>query len=224
MKKKIYCIPYAGGSTLFYSQLGTYLEGWELVPLELSGRGLRMDEPLYSDFKEALRDLLARFLSNHQTGDPCIILGYSMGALLAYELTCELEEKGIFPLNLICAASDPPSTHRELASIYTLNDDQLIDYYTNAGGIETLTEDEKELLKCFLPIIRGDLQVLETYSPSRIKLRTPLLIYSGNADSLKELRQWADYSFQVREELFEGNHYFLRDNYREVAQRINQLC
>lgn len=224
MTKKMYCIPYAGGSTLFYSQLGRYLVGWELVPLELSGRGLRMDEPLYSDFKEALRDLLASFLSKYQPGDPFIILGYSMGALLAYELTCELEEQGILPLTLICAASDPPSTQRDLATIYTLDDEQLIDYYTNAGGIEALTADEKELLKCFLPIIRGDLQVLETYSPSRIKLRTPLLIYSGISDSLKELGKWSAYSFQVREQLFEGDHYFLRDNYQKVAQTINELC
>lgn len=62
MAKKVYCIPYAGGSTLFYSKLSNYLaEDIELVPLELSGRGLRMEEPLYEEFQESLMDLHDHF-------------------------------------------------------------------------------------------------------------------------------------------------------------------
>lgn len=224
MAKKVYCIPYAGGSTLFYSKLSHYLaKDIELVPLELSGRGLRMEEPLYEEFQEALMDLHDHFLKNHQPNDSFIILGYSMGALLAYELTRIIEKQELFPTTLICAASDPPGTLRDFSSVSSLTDEQMIDYYINAGGMEELTVDERELMKCFLPIIRNDLNMLGNYRPSKTKLSTPMSIYSGKADHLKELPGWTNYGEKISYITFEGNHYFLKTNYQHVANEINKL-
>ena len=58
---KLFCIPHAGGSAAVYSRWKKYLDSSiELIPVELSGRGIRMGEKLYDSLKEAIE--LAEYL------------------------------------------------------------------------------------------------------------------------------------------------------------------
>ena len=46
-KTRLFCLPYAGGSSLFYRDLGSYLKpGIELCAIDLAGHGMRMGEAL----------------------------------------------------------------------------------------------------------------------------------------------------------------------------------
>ncbi|MDU6373717.1 MAG: thioesterase domain-containing protein, partial [Bradyrhizobium sp.] len=56
---RLICLPYAGGSAMIYARWRRLLPSWiEVVPLELPGRGARMDEPLHTEMA-GLTDQLA---------------------------------------------------------------------------------------------------------------------------------------------------------------------
>lgn len=103
MKKiKLLCLPYAGASATIYYKFQPLLEEKiNLIPIELSGRGTRIDEPLLFSFKEAINDVVNQIQANINSEDEYMILGYSFGSLLAYEASQRLKKK---PLHLFLAA------------------------------------------------------------------------------------------------------------------------
>jgi surfactin synthase thioesterase subunit len=48
---RLFCLPYSGASAMVYVRWRRALPDWLRCPLELPGRGRRMDEPLQSDIK-----------------------------------------------------------------------------------------------------------------------------------------------------------------------------
>ena len=62
-KCQIFCLPYAGGSSLIYSDWRTLLSSHiEIVPIEMNGRGKRLVEPFYKDTQEAAEDILKQII------------------------------------------------------------------------------------------------------------------------------------------------------------------
>ena len=47
---RLFCLPYSGGSAMFYARWRRLLPAWiDVRPVEWPGRGARMDEPLATD-------------------------------------------------------------------------------------------------------------------------------------------------------------------------------
>ena len=47
---RLFCLPYSGASAMVYVRWRRVLPDWlQVCPLELPGRGMRMDEPLQRD-------------------------------------------------------------------------------------------------------------------------------------------------------------------------------
>ena len=61
-KLRLYFIPHAGGSAMGYMAMKRFIQidGLELVPLELAGRGSRIKEPCLITVKDAVEDLFHR--------------------------------------------------------------------------------------------------------------------------------------------------------------------
>lgn len=90
---RVYCYPYSGGSdTVFESwDLG---DAFELTPLFLPGRGRRRHEPPCA----SVAGLVAATIDQIRPDEPFVLLGYSLGALVAFETARDLRRRG----------SDPP--------------------------------------------------------------------------------------------------------------------
>ena len=88
---KLFCIPYAGGSATMYNRWSTNLsDDIELVPIELAGRGHRMEEPFYPSFDHAVQDI-QQVIAQKRNHDHFALFGHSMGALLAYESAVRMD-------------------------------------------------------------------------------------------------------------------------------------
>ena len=67
---KLFCIPYAGGSASVYSGWNPILrENIQLVPVELSGKGVRAAEPLYENWEDALEDVYSSITEKIEPGE-----------------------------------------------------------------------------------------------------------------------------------------------------------
>ena len=77
---RLFCLPHSGASASVYARWRRVLPDWlQVCPLELPGRGRRMDEPLQRDIK-ALAAQLADEISRDLDG-PYALFGHSLGGL-----------------------------------------------------------------------------------------------------------------------------------------------
>lgn len=90
-KIKLFCLPYAGGSSVIFNSWKQYIDpSIELVPIELAGRGKRINEPLYNGVNDAVEDVFG-LIKNKITDTPYALFGHSMGGMISYELAQKIK-------------------------------------------------------------------------------------------------------------------------------------
>lgn len=217
------CLPFAGGSASAYHPWRRCLPAdWELVAVQLPGRQesygvppLRALSPLVAELTNQLGDLLAR--------GTYVLFGHSMGALLAFETTRELRRRGLQPPVLL-AVSGARAPHRRTTGTahHQMSDDELVTAIRSLGNLPPELADDREFLDFFLPTVRADFEVAETYQyvPEE-PLDIPLLVFGGTEDRLTppdELCRWSEASIaEVAVRTFPGDHFFLNDHYESIV-------
>ncbi|MFD0329339.1 thioesterase II family protein [Streptacidiphilus monticola] len=106
---RLFCFPYAGGGASTYAgwqrRLGSRVQ---VLPVQLPGRESRSGEPRFTDLGALVRDL-DRELAD-ELDFPHILLGHSMGALIAYALARHRAELGErLPEALVLSAYRAPT-------------------------------------------------------------------------------------------------------------------
>ena len=106
--KLMFCFPHAGGGTSAFSLWQALLgPSAEVIPARLPGREIRFSEPVARSVRE-LSDALARPVAEYAAGQPFVLFGHSMGALIAYELSHGLQAMGVRPEALIVSGCSAP--------------------------------------------------------------------------------------------------------------------
>jgi len=227
----LFCIPYAGGSEVVYFKWKKFLHpSIQLVSLELKGRGKRFNEIFYESLAEAVDDIFET-IKDKIVNDNYAIYGHSMGSLIAYELYYKISESKLRkPTELFFSGSKAPSMMRKRETIYTLSDFDLLQKVMEFGGTPEELMNNKELLQIFLPIIRNDFKILETYhyQERQKKIECDVTILNGKQDSTKmeEILAWKNHGCKgFRVYNFEGNHFFINNNVQNITDIINTaLC
>ncbi len=94
MTRKVFCLPYAGGSSnsIYSKWVKLSDEDLQIVPIEFPGRGSLFGEKCYETVEEATIGTLEKIekqIHNCEYG----IWGHSMGAIVAYELGRLIDKK-----------------------------------------------------------------------------------------------------------------------------------
>ena len=213
IKLRLFCLPYSGASAMAYSRWRRSLPEWlQVRPLELPGRGMRMDEPLQRDIRR-LASQLADEISA-ELDRPYALFGHSLGGLLAFELAHALRERGLpEPLALFASATAAPA--RRDVSEYTVakTDAQLIARLRELNGTSEAVLANPELMQLMLPILRADFLLCGSFThDQRPPLPLPIHVFGGKQDSVRaeQLLDWQlDTSRVFSLDLFEGHHFFL---------------
>ncbi len=226
---KMICFPHAGGSAQDYKKWLDYLPAdVDLIVAQMPGRAERIQEKLCCNFDELISHFLEEvepFLDRHY-----FLLGHSLGASLAFEIAKGIRRLGYrMPNRLIVISRSGPSIP-EANIKYNLPDEKLIDYLKSQSGTDEKILDDREILNFFLPIIRNDIKLADTYNEYYKKeapLSCPINVLWGNKESNLDRRmieEWKnETSSQFTEEQFEGNHFFLHEQTEKVINRIFEL-
>lgn len=213
---QLFCLPYAGGTATSFGYWKDFLhKDIKLVPVELSGRGSRFNEPLYGSFMEMVEDVYQRIKANLDR-EAYAFFGHSMGALLVYEVYRKIRRQGHHgPFHLFLSGHEPP--HRlKNERLHLLRDREFTDEILKLGGTPKEIGSDRELMKVFLPILRADYRILETYTHQGefAKFDCALSILNGKDDVTLtgNESEWHDYTHRVCQSYnFNGGHFFLFD-------------
>ena len=89
-KPQLFLLHFAGGSSYSFNFLMPFLKGFSVIPLELPGRGDRINENLKNDLSSATKDVFNQII-NKLNGSDFVIYGHSLGATLGIKVTSMLE-------------------------------------------------------------------------------------------------------------------------------------
>ncbi len=148
---------------------------------------------------------------------PYIFYGHSFGAIVAFEIARELRRRRFAePEHLFVSAGRAPHLRWPHPPIGQLTvRDLLREVHRRYGAVPAEILEDVELQELFVPALRADLTMLETYhyTPER-PLGCGITVFGGRQDCMVDtaaLDGWRDHTsgeFQVHR--LEGGHMFLQ--------------
>lgn len=222
---RILALHCAGGTAAMFAPLAAHLRDTASVEgIDLPGRGHRFGEAPLRRMDQAAAYLQAVTDTRREGG--LVLLGHSMGALIAHELARRFcAQGGARPLALIVLACRAPHLPDREDSLHILPDAMLRGRLARYVGTppELLADDE--MMALVLPRLRADFELCETRQRrAPVPMALPLLALGGRADpevAEDDLLAWAAHTrgpFRCRR--IEGGHFFMQGREAETARQI----
>ncbi len=222
---RLFCFPYAGvGASVYRPWSEEIGPAFELFGVQPPGREVRFAEPPFSRLTallDALLPAIRPFLDR-----PFAFFGHSLGTLVSFELCRRLRaEGGPLPARLFVSGRRAAQVKRREERLHELPDSALIEELRRYNGTPPEVLANKELMELVLPVVRADFAVHETYVyVDEAKLDLPISAFGGLADSdvseadIDAWRHQTTRAFRLR--MFPGDHFFLNEERRAIAQAI----
>ncbi|ALB45160.1 thioesterase II family protein [Clostridium beijerinckii] len=224
---RIFCFPYAGGSAIFYSKWFKYLEeDIEICPVQLPGRENRIGEEVITDINILVKEIVEAI--KPLLDETCAFMGHSMGGLISYEVARYVSRKKIAtPKAVFISGTVPPDIIKSSEKIHEISDKEFCEKIEGYDNINKEMFKYKEFYKYFLPTLRGDFKLVETYEIDKIeKLSCKMFVMGGDKDDfvpISSLKQWERYAEDpVEVKIFEGNHFYIKEHVQEICRIMNE--
>jgi medium-chain acyl-[acyl-carrier-protein] hydrolase len=225
--RRLFCVPYAGGSPLVFSDWPADLPpDVEVGLIQLPGRGMRLSQPPFTKVEplvESLLPALQPFLDK-----PFSFFGHSMGGLISFELARALRQKfDLEPDVLFVAGRQAPPLRDRTTAAYNLPEPEFIKELGHLNGTPPEVLEQPELMKLLVPLLRADFELCQTYvyQPGP-PLTCPLFVFGGVDDrevNQEELEGWRPFTtgaFSLR--MLPGDHFFIRTARAQLLRMISE--
>jgi surfactin synthase thioesterase subunit len=224
-KPKLFLLHFAGGNCYSFQPLAALLNEFDVIPLELPGRGRRLEEDLLRDFDLAALDYYQQIV-NKLTSSIFFIYGHSMGAYLALRVSNLLANNEMSPALLFVSGNAGPGV-RENRGTYLLERAAFINELIRLGGVRKEFVNDEELFDFFEPILRADFEIVER---NEIKMEPPVscplfAMMGSDEDEVEKITNWAGFTkswFDYR--ILDGDHFFIDKYPDQIAQIIHLNC
>ena len=226
-KIKLYTFPYAGGNSNIFRPWKRQLNSLiELHPVELAGRGIRMSDPMRNSIQETVDDLENLFVQNNSN---YALFGHSMGTLIIFELLSLMRKKNIKPpLHVFFSGRKAPHLNTDDEKKYHLMDnEQFRKEVIKLGGTPVEIFDDPELADLFLPVLKNDFKICETYMPHipdhKYDMNFSVLAGLDEGYLDEELTAYGDFTTgETTVHYFQGGHFFIKESEKDVVDFINR--
>ncbi len=224
---RLFCFPYAGGSSMIFRTWANSLpRNVEVCAVEYPGRGRQMQSAPIARLEPLVKAIASSLLP--YLDKPFAFFGHSMGGLVSFELTRLLRLKyNLQPFHLFISGRRAPQIPPTKPPIHALPDAQLLEELRTLNGTPKAVLENPEMMQIFLPILRADFAIIETYTYTpQEPLHCPISIFGGWQDeevSHEALQAWreqttATFSLQM----FDGDHFFIHSQQDSLLKLICQ--
>ncbi|MER5951501.1 alpha/beta fold hydrolase [Streptomyces sp. NPDC001904] len=210
------CFPHAGGSAGVFGSWKSHMpEHLALLGVQYPGRADRGDEPMSGQLQSLAQQIAmalqwARF--------PYVLLGHSMGALLAYETCLSLADLGLgHPEQLIVSASPPPDQAPARSRS---------DVSSRVLTLPGPDEGDRDARLHFAQLVEADLRLLRDYEPTGRRVQVPLTCLYNTDDpdmSAQDAEQWRAFTTaDFRTQELPGGHFSSVEDPQAVGEMLRR--
>lgn len=223
-KINVFCLPFAGGNKYSYrSYLEKAPDKLNVIPIELPGRGARMQDALCTDVHCLVDDVFNQI--KDQLDQPYVIYGHSMGTLVGYLLAHQIMKHDLpLPCHLFFTGRMGPSAAINEEPRYLLSTPVFKEKLRQLGGIPEQILENEEVFAFFERALRADFQVVDTYQYQvQQKLPIPISVIIGEHEdiTIDEAQTWQEEtSYPVVVETLPGDHFFIFQHEETILQKL----
>jgi medium-chain acyl-[acyl-carrier-protein] hydrolase len=223
---RLFCFPYAGGGdSIFRSWQQIVPDTIEVCPVQLPGRGARLDEPPCTEINKLIR-LAGAALAPH-LDKPFAFFGHSMGALISFELAHHLRNHyNAQPVHLFVSGRCSPQTMSEPIDLNEF-DSALPEMLRRYNGTPAEALENPELMELVLPVLRADLALCTSYVyTSKPPFSFAITAFGGLDDHgvpRRCIENWREHTtghFALR--MLPGDHFFLKTARLPLLEAISK--
>lgn len=226
-KIRLFCFPYAGGSAQVYQQWCDNLPtGVEVIGVQYPGRNSRFADPLIGRCDEMVSAIMTNIRLS--LDKPFVFFGHSNGALISFELARALKQAGVDrQLHHFISAKRAIHLPYNRRKMHDLPHDEFVSELETLGGTPPEVLANRELMELFLPVLRNDFGIGETFSyQGEHKLACQAtLLYGEQDDDVPEVDvlRWQELIEQpVVTRKFSGDHFFINSQQDELLRYLNE--
>jgi pyochelin biosynthesis protein PchC len=226
--RAVVVFPHAGGSPRFFHPWVAQLPaGVDLFGVTYPGRDHLLDNAAPETLVDLARDCAPELQPVVGSSSSVVMFGHSMGAYVAFEAIRSLERMGSSATALVVSGAKAP--HFDSGEAWhRASDDELVRYTGELDARSRQVLAVPELRHIFLPTIRDDHRLVETYrSQPDPRLSCGIhALYGGRDPRVTESRAqaWADYTradFHLRR--FAGDHFYLTAHAAEIVAYVSGI-
>lgn len=217
---RLLCFPHAGGGASTFAGWHQYFRRIAVCPVQYPGRETRWGEAM-PDQLQVMVDSIADDLASVWR-EPFALFGHSFGALVAFELAHALLRRNAgLPLRLFLSGARAPHLPPR-PNLHALPDALFLERVSEFNGLPQEVQQNAELIRLMLPILRSDFRLLESHSfKTAAKLPVAISVFGGLSDATAppgDIVAWSTATTKAfRSRFLAGDHFFLFHAVAELA-------
>lgn len=210
---RLFCFPYAGAGASVFRSWAKQLPTVEVFSIQPPGRETRLREPCFTRLDSLIQALLPDLLP--YLDSPFAFFGHSMGALIGFELARQLQRSRYqTPIHLFVSGRRAPQLPPLEPPLHQLPNTEFLQSLQSYNGTPASVLQNSDLMDLFLPILKADFALIETYQyRAEDPLGCSISSFGGMQDSkvsLDALSAWRDQtSSAFTLQMFPGDHFYL---------------
>ena len=226
---RLFCFPYAGGAASVYRLWHQYLPtDIDVCAVQLPGRENRIRERPIASVDDLLR-VLVPVLQPH-VDQPFALFGHSMGSIIAFELAHRLYRQfNRMPTHLFVSGRRAPILPDPERPLHVLQNDEtfLTELSRRYDNVPALLFEDAELRELFVPLLRADLTLVETYNyQDTAPLPCPIVALGGQTDpraSQQDLTAWQRLTTRdFKLHMLPGGHFYLNQQVQPLLEILTR--
>ena len=222
---RLFCLPFSGGGASIYRDWPEAMgNNIEVQPVQFPGRESRFRETRETDADSLVKNIVNAL--EPLQDKPFAIFGYSLGALIAFEVCRELRKNNLnMPVHLFVAAMRAPQTPSVHPPLSLLPDDSFVQQIEHYYQPQNEAWKIPELREFSIPVLRDDFVLADNYEyRDEEPLSCPIDVFSGAQDlgAPPELTKcWSEQtSNRMDYHLYPGGHFFIDTTLSDIQKVI----
>lgn len=224
----LFFLPHAGGSAKSYSSFKRFLpKDLTVVPMELSGRFTRSDEPMLTDVSSCVSDLINKYGIILES-EEYAVFGHSMGTLLTCELIRQAKKNGFnAPKHVFLSGRCAPDEDIKcFGNSDTASDEEIAEFFSAHSLSSAPPIADVELQKKLNAVLGTDVRMADSFSltPDDICFGCDITVMYGTEDFLLknvDISGWKRFTYgECSVVPFSGDHFYYAQHKQEICEII----